>query len=359
MHPAVMKKLQNDSTMSQFSITPFSDGFFYLGTWLGQNVQSSNILQRNFQLNDSLLLDALKLLPVKTLSLSGRILQVKALAASQFVYKFMLLPSPSKKFLASLDKLYFDYIWEGRHKMSKEKMCLPRTQGGFNMLNVYIQEQSLKLSWMNRFLCDTSCITYTQNYLFSSSIIPFPDFMKGNLAPKNFCVLLTNKPPPPFIHDILHIWFTNMYVPRNCTDPSKRDVVLNSLFCFNEGFDKVFNFTTHKELYYFLSENGILTVSQVICNVWEIRNALLHMKLNVNLFDFLLRECSKEWSILIGKSAVTEHNDHIIDKCIQNLMPAKAFYSWLINKTGTNIFDKTISIWSADIGFDNNDLKQD
>ena len=133
MKPGKQKEFLNDPNFKRYQVVSPAEGIFYLGVWMG-----SKLLQtRNFEYNETLMIDVLKSRLIRTLSLSGRILQVKCLAASKFVYRFMLLPSPTKKYLASLDKIYYDYIWDGRHKMSKEKMILPKNLGGFNMLNVY------------------------------------------------------------------------------------------------------------------------------------------------------------------------------------------------------------------------------
>ena len=160
--------------VSLYTQVAMKDGLTYLGAHLG----SREILTLNVPHAFVSMKDLLKPRPVQTTSLSGRILQVKSLAASRFVYLFQLLPSPDEQFFRLLDTEYFNYIWDnGRHKLNKQTMFLPHHEGGFNMINVYIQEQSLKLSWLNRFLSDSSVLSLMQHFLYTCTIIPFTDFL--------------------------------------------------------------------------------------------------------------------------------------------------------------------------------------
>ena len=93
MKPGKQNAFLNDPNFNRYKIVSPVEGIFYLGVWMG----NKPLQCRNFEYNETLMLDVLKSRPIRTLSLSGRILQVKSLAASKFVYRFMLLPSPSKK----------------------------------------------------------------------------------------------------------------------------------------------------------------------------------------------------------------------------------------------------------------------
>ena len=84
--------------VSLYSQISLQDGVTYLGTHLG----SSDVLTQNVPRAFVTMKDLLKSRPVQTTSLSGRILQVKSLAASRFVYLFQLLPTPEERFLGGL-----------------------------------------------------------------------------------------------------------------------------------------------------------------------------------------------------------------------------------------------------------------
>ena len=88
-------------------------------------------------------------------SLIGRILMLKTLIASRFVYKLSVLPSPTKQVLTMLDRAHYAYLWNGKGRhIAKHVMEKDITQGGFLMLNVHFQEMSLKFVWLERLLQD-------------------------------------------------------------------------------------------------------------------------------------------------------------------------------------------------------------
>ena len=218
--------------VSLYSQVSMQEGFTHLGTHLGSNeLLASNVPHIFVSMRD-----LLKSCPVQTTSLSGRILQVKSLAASRFVYLFQLLPTPDKQFFSLLDTEYFNHIWDnGQHKLNKQTMFLPRAEGGFNMLNVYLQEQSLKLSWLNRFLSDSSILSLMQHFLYTCTIIPFTDFLRCNISARYYSRMFRCS-VPQIVTDIFNIWFKRCFVNSKLDHkyPDTRHLLLNSLFCFNE-----------------------------------------------------------------------------------------------------------------------------
>ena len=131
-----------------FKIVPYGDPFKYLGTLL--SAQHGASPGDNLAINKLLIQDVLKLRPIMTTCISGRILQIKSLIASKFVYLFQLLPNPPDHWFQDMQKICIDHVWDqGRHCISQDKMIALRQEGGFNMLDLRIQNMSLKLSWIN------------------------------------------------------------------------------------------------------------------------------------------------------------------------------------------------------------------
>ena len=120
-----------------------SEGFSYLRLGIG-NMR----LQENFLVEPNLVNRLLDTRVHRRTGLSGRILQMKQLVASTFVYRFQLLPSPTVAFTRTIDSQLHNYVWEqGRHRMRKELLWQPTSQGGLGMINVFIQNKALKFAW--------------------------------------------------------------------------------------------------------------------------------------------------------------------------------------------------------------------
>ena len=107
---------------------------------------------------------------------------LKTMLASCFVYKLSLLPTPPKSVLQELDVLYYDFLWEGHgHRIKKQTMELDIEHGGFRMLNVYIQEFSLKFVWLKR-LIDGDSIFFWQHQLCNCFKLPIDVILRLNIV---------------------------------------------------------------------------------------------------------------------------------------------------------------------------------
>ena len=349
--------------VSIYKHATMSDGFTYLGTRLG----NAQVLSSNFQLNTITMKDLLRSRPLQATSLSGRILQIKTLVASKFVYKFMLLPTPHPQFLHKLDTEYHDYIWQGgRHKLNKPALCLPKSKGGFNMLNVSRQELSLKLGWINRFLKDTECLSLTQYFLFTCTRITTFDFFRCNLYRSYH--RLHKWPIPQVLGDILEAFFHCKYVSHV---PADSDVtagtrILTSLFCFNEALLNTLPFAQEYALYLFLADNGVYTVQDVLINGLQITGALLIASSELfPIWAQLWKSIPPDWTRVVGDSYNTPDAIPIIHKFINGAMPTSACRLWLFNKneycnrrpiecwceTLMYTFDELVAEWKRISGF--------
>ena len=134
----------SDTSVSEIKKTTISSGFTYLGLHLLNNL---HIMAHNYGISLQVPLSIMENRAVCSMGVLGCMLQIKQLVASMFVYRFTLLPSPHASHMKVLDHAYFDYTWNHKcHRLNKEIMCQPLNRGSFNMLNVYAQSRSLKLS---------------------------------------------------------------------------------------------------------------------------------------------------------------------------------------------------------------------
>ena len=166
-------------------------------------------------------------------SLIGRILILKSLVASRFIYRFDLLPFPTPFFFKSMDKTYYNYIWDdGRYRINKKVMEQPMENGGFNMLNVRYQENSLKLIWIQRLLADSATKYFWQEQVASCFCVPLTDLVRLNLHPAQMKSLINEKSVlPPFWKDVCYIYFHWTYVSadkiKTCTYSGALSICFN------------------------------------------------------------------------------------------------------------------------------------
>ena len=168
-------------------------------------------------------------------SLTGRILQVKQLLASTFVYRFQLLPTPHKSFLDNVDKEIHDYVWENKqHRLRKSVLFQPTYEGGLGMVNVYVQEQSLKFAWFNRMLSDTANVQFWSIHLTHCFVIPLCDVLICNLHPsrlsavQRFATILHH-----FWVDVFTAWFKHFFIPLGSESEETKTRVLALPVLFN------------------------------------------------------------------------------------------------------------------------------
>ena len=130
----------------------------------------------NFPFNEKLIEDVLKLHPIMTTCISGRILQIKALVASKLVYLLQLIPSPDADWFTKMEWLMVNHVWDqGRHHISKAKMITPKGKDGFNMLDIRLQNTSLKLRWIDQLLAYRINITFSSAYIINAFKISIVD----------------------------------------------------------------------------------------------------------------------------------------------------------------------------------------
>jgi len=89
----------------------------------------------------------------RKLSLAGKITIIKSLAASKLIYCLTVLPSPPKPFWEELNRLLFRFISNNKPEKHKRVTLIgPYDQGGFQMVDLELQNQALKMSWMDKIM---------------------------------------------------------------------------------------------------------------------------------------------------------------------------------------------------------------
>ena len=220
--------------ISMFQKTYISEGFKYLGIIASDN---SCVLDDNYDITLDTVPGILSGLPHRPTCISGRVLHLKQLVVSKFVYKFQLLPTPNFRKLQLLNSSLFNYVWNyGCHRLRQELVSLPKHDGGFDMVNIFVANKALKFTWFNRLFKDTANTQFWTAFLYHIFVIPLPEVLNCNLHPSNLKWILSPQAIiPPFWHELFTFWFNQFYIPPNCTDDDKKDKVLNVPVTYNSS----------------------------------------------------------------------------------------------------------------------------
>ena len=88
----------------------------------------------------------------RNLTLLGKITLIKTFALSKLVYPFSVFTSPPEKVFRDLDKILYDFVWDGKpDKIKRKTLILPIDKGGLGMPDCRIFCKVLKIVWIKRF----------------------------------------------------------------------------------------------------------------------------------------------------------------------------------------------------------------
>ncbi len=83
------------------------------------------------------------------LSIFGKSLIIKSLAASILVHTMSILDTPTE-ILDEIEKLIFGFLWEKNEKIKRKTLIMNKLKGGINMLDIHCKNKALKASWIKR-----------------------------------------------------------------------------------------------------------------------------------------------------------------------------------------------------------------
>ena len=225
-----------------------------------------------------------------------------------------------------MQKLLTDYVWEGgRHRIAHDFMIGPKEKGGFNMLDIQTQNASLKLSWINRLLSQTSNVAMWADYIMSCFHIPITILLRCNVSGQGFQFLMKNSIPQVWSH-IFALWFNRRYIPASCSDKNRRDELLNSTFCFSAPIRGTRKITVKEvDIFNLLQENGITSWYDFIVNQANIivMPAILPHDIHNALVD-IRNKIPVGWKEIMG-SDVSDHTDKtdLVSLCVEGRVGGK------------------------------------
>ena len=257
----------------------------YLGIYLTKNKTESERLNWFSKLEK--VKSILKFWKMRNLSVYGKVVILKSLIISQFVYVASVLSIP-QKFVAELNKLLYNFIWNSRREKVKRSVLLnPVEKGGLGMINVLAKFKSLHLLWfINYFQCKADTpwkfmFTYWIEKICQISLI-----LKCNCCTKDMFALCQKYKLPSFYTDCLIAWSELRFVDfMHVDDVAKQILWYNSNITFERR--PIF----FKEWY----NKGFVSIADVIENGRFKSKDFIGRRLGSNslLVDFLYAKLKK------------------------------------------------------------------
>ena len=140
----------------------------------------------------------------RQLTLYGKITIINTLLLSQVIYQLTVLPSPSEATLRRIDKILFDYFWDGKpHKIAKRIISNQYHLGGIKMPNVHLKKDALNCSWVVK-IYNNPAYTLCPSFDFYSKI-DVKEIIKCNLSAADIDYCSRKKPCQLWV-DVIKSW---------------------------------------------------------------------------------------------------------------------------------------------------------
>ncbi len=92
----------------------------------------------------------------RQLSPLGKIVVIKSIILPKLTHLFVSLPKPSPVWLKKLEKMLFHFIWNHNDRIARAQLIQDYSLGGLRMVHIESFIKSMKLSWIQRFLCNSN-----------------------------------------------------------------------------------------------------------------------------------------------------------------------------------------------------------
>ena len=148
------KKYSSDTIKTKWKPVWGKGSFKLLG--LNFHVDLDKMIDLNFNEKILALENKIKIWKRRYLSPLGKITVIKSLLIPKLTHLFISLPNPNTIILAQLNKIFFNFLWDGATKVKNTVIVKQYSEGGLKMINLIAFLNSLKLTWLRRLLKDNS-----------------------------------------------------------------------------------------------------------------------------------------------------------------------------------------------------------
>ena len=181
-------------------------------TYLGVEVSphsNTELIDSKFTITSVMIQGIIGQLRYSKPSILGRVLLLKSLILSRFVFKFIHYPRPSSNCLKNMNGCFLNFLWDGgRHQMRETLTRNTIEEGGFNNVDLTIQQFCLRFKWISRTLHNVEERLFWEHYLHSNLRIALPDFLRINLPGRQYSKLVISwRTFPCFWKTLFDEWF--------------------------------------------------------------------------------------------------------------------------------------------------------
>ena len=185
------------------------------------------------------------------LTLFGKVMILNSFIISQLIYLLSVLPAPPKNTMTQINKLIFEFMWNGKpDRIKRNIMILAKEHGGMAVPDIMMKNIALKVAWVQRIVTTEA---KWKSVISTHIPINLDIFWKCNMK-ENDVHMVTNKFRNTFVKEIIQSWFDYSYY-----NPSDIDSIRCQVIWFNSHI-KVNNCTIFNKLMY---DNGIIYIHQL------------------------------------------------------------------------------------------------
>ena len=290
--------------------------------------------------------NVIKLWSSRQITLLGRIVIIKTLLVSQFIYRFAVLPSPIPDQMKQIDRILNDYMWNNKkHFINKNVMINSLDEGGLDMVDIYSKNISIKCKWIKK-LIDPNA-----SFLKSMACYFIPDadrlFWSGNLKVSDGLKLLKHN--SVLWKSIIQAWcIYNFSVPNSFEQIAHQQLWYNSFilidkkpFCFKQLYSK--GIVCIKDI---INDNGHIMSAEELKTKYDLHNNHI-MSLNS-----LIGAVPQQWKITLIVNYYNIPIDRVFESNFQKVFNStnvsKSVYKDLVKKKAVSFSNKITEKWNED-----------
>jgi hypothetical protein len=90
----------------------------------------------------------------------GKIAVIKSLLISSQNHLFISLPNRSEDLISVLNKMFYDFIWQGNVKSKSSVIVKNCAENGLQMINISAFIMSFKITWFKRIISNEALILH-------------------------------------------------------------------------------------------------------------------------------------------------------------------------------------------------------
>lgn len=178
----------------------------------------------------------------RKLTLMGKITVIKNFALPKLIYALSSLPTPSDEIIKQIEKIMYNFIWDGKpEKIKREVLIKDYSKGGLKMIEIRTFITSLKISWLKRILANDSNKFFKHVYMSRLEQYGGKLFFESNYSEKDIDKIMSKQ---CFFKDILKVWCKTNY--KNCIPYYRNEIIWNNSN-IKAGGDSIFYLSWHQK----------------------------------------------------------------------------------------------------------------